>query len=331
MVTVKYTLSNSFIEAGRRQEKNIDCYNRNEIFSILMFQRVRRRIEFICSKRGVYKINDINILVGNMFLNETNMAEIQSEKKLTVYPKYVDIKRFMQIFQNIYGNIVTNHYMMEDPFMYRGVREYQTYDRMKTINWNASAKCGELKVNVLENTSQRDVVIFLNLKKDALLYSSDVIEESIRLCKTFAHALYKEGIKSMIYTNGKDIETNETVKIENNDLTNDYKCIVDDALARIVVKEGGNVYKEIEEDDFVYLYEEMIKKICKDKFLIFISNYQHEDFQKILIDIKKNNADFKWIVPVSNRNDCHIEEFLNKQSIIWRMNWEGASGGTNNE
>jgi len=329
MVTMKYTLSNSFVEKEKSIQRNVDNYNRNEIFSILMFQRIRRKIEFVCKRRGVYRIKDLNILVGNLFLNETNFAELESGKKLTVYPKYVDIKQFMEVYQNIYGDIITKQFMMEDPFMHRGIREYQTYDRMKTINWNASAKSGELKVNVLENTSQRDVVIFLNIKRDTLLQASDVSEEAIRLTKTFAYELYRQGIKSYIYTNGRDIETDEIIKVENYNLTKNYMDIVNDALARIVVKEGGNVYTEKEADDFVNMYEKLIKKAAIDKYIILISNYQRENLQNMLVDIKNNNADFKWVVPVSNRKDIHITDNLKKYSVIWRMNWEGVSGGVN--
>lgn len=329
MVKVKYTLSNSFIEKGKTVEKNVDCYNRNEIFSILMFQRIRRKVEFICSRRGVYRIKDVNILVGNLFLSETNFAEIKNEKKLTVYPKYVDINRFMKIYQNIYGNIITKQFMMEDPFMYRGVREYQIYDTIKSINWNASAKCGELKVNVLENTSQREVNIFLNIKRDTLLHSSEVSEEAIRLCKTFTLELYREGIKSSIYTNGRDIETDEIIRVENNDLSQNYADVVNDALARIVVKEGGNVHTENEADDFVSMYEALLKESAINKYIILISNYQRDDLQNLLVNIKNNNGDFKWIVPISNRNDYHVTDKLKSESVIWRMNWEGASGGSN--
>ena len=40
---------------------------------------------------------------------------------------------------------------MEDPFEYRGIREYQPYDDMRSVNWKATAKTGDLKVN--QNTN----------------------------------------------------------------------------------------------------------------------------------------------------------------------------------
>lgn len=327
LVTMKFILSSAFKEKNSDKKIVSDYYNRSEIFSLLMFQKIKRKIEFVCTKRGIYKIQALTIQVGNLFLNETNIKEVESNGKLVVYPGFVNVNQFLDIFQNVYGDIITKQFMTEDPFLNRGVREYQIYDRMKLINWSASAKTGELKVNILENTSKRDVVIFLNLQRDTMLLGSDITEEAIRLTKTFANELYKQGIKSIIYTNGNDIETDETVQIEDINSNKNYMDIVNNALARIVVKEGGNVHTEYEANNFMEMYKNKIEKLQEDKYLIFISNYQREDFQNALIDIKNKNADFKWIVPVSNRRDFHVGSNLIKKTVIWRMNWEGVYGG----
>ena len=326
MITVKYTLNNCFKEKGRteKNKKMSDNYNRNEIFSILMFQRIKRKIDFICTKRGIYNIDKLNIAAGNLFLNEKYIYDLESNSKIIVYPKSVDIKRFMNIYQNVYGNIITKNFMMDDPFTYRGVREYQIYDTMKMINWGATAKTAELKVNVMENTSEREVIIFLNMQRDTILLNSDVTEESIRLTKTFAQELYKQGIKSIIYTNGYSMDKDEMLVLEEFDSTKNYMDIVNCSLAALKVKEGGNVHKEYEEESFTEIYSEKIRKIPTNKYMVFISNYQREDFQNMLSDLKKSGRDFSWIIPVSNRKDIHINNYLNKDAHIWRLNWEGA-------
>lgn len=324
MITIKYTLDGCFREKGVNKKKVSDHYNRNEIFSILMFQRIKRKINFTCSRRGIYKINRLVILAGNLFLNETYLCELESDSKLTVYPKYVDKKRFAYIFKNVYGDIATNNFMNEDPFIYRGLREYQTYDTIKMINWSATAKAGELKVNVLENTSQREAVILLNIQKDNIITNSEVIEEAIRLTKSFSLDLYKQGIRCLIYTNGIDIETKDIIKIESFKSTESYIDTVNDALAHIEVKENKNVYSEKEENCFVEMYNKKIEKFSQSKYLIFISNYQREDFQNMLKNLKKSGRNFSWIVPVSNRNDFHVDHNLSRETEIWRLNWEGA-------
>lgn len=326
MITMKYTLDNCFKEINVKEKVLSDRYNRNEIFSILMFQRIKRKVNLICNRRGIYRINDLSILVGNLFLNDMYLCKLETKSKLTVYPKNVDYTKFIEVFQVIYGNIIMNNFMLEDPFVYRGVREYQIYDTMKMINWGATAKTGELKVNVLENTSQKDVIIFLNLQRDTIMLNSEVSEESIRLTKTLVQELNSQGIRSLIYTNGVDMETKEPIIIDKLKSGSSYMDIVNDALAHIEVKEGGNVHSFNDEKNFVDMYGSIIDKLAKREYLIFISNYQREDFQNMLLNIKKKNKPFSWIVPVSNINDLHINSGLKEEAKIWRMNWEGASG-----
>lgn len=331
MVTMKYMLDNSFQEEGIVRKRGSDQYNRNEVFSVLMFQRIRRKVNYRCTKRGLYEIRDFNVQVGNLFLSDLHIWSLESENRLMVHPKCVNAEQFLDVFQNVYGNVITNYFTSEDPFIYRGVREYNTYDRMKTINWSATAKTGEMKVNVLEHTSQRNVVLFLNLQRDTMLLNSDVSEESIRLVKTFALEFLRKGIPCEIYTNGRDCETGEVVNVDREAFGKGYMEIVNDSLARIVVREGGNVHREREEDDFLSLQEERVRKAAKDNYVIFISNDQREDFQKLLLELKKQNRDFSWIVPVSNVKDYHVGNVFHKEAKIWRLNWEGARGGAGND
>ena len=173
----------------------------------------------------------------------------------------------------------------------------------------------------MENTSEREVIIFLNMQRDTILLNSDVTEESIRLTKTFAQELYKQGIKSIIYTNGYSMDKDEMLVLEEFDSTKNYMDIVNCSLAALKVKEGGNVHKEYEEESFTEIYSEKIRKIPTNKYMVFISNYQREDFQNMLTDLKKSGRDFSWIIPVSNRKDIHINNYLNKDAHIWRLNW----------
>jgi uncharacterized protein (DUF58 family) len=67
------------------------------------------------------------------------------------------------------GVMQTKRQFLEDPFEYRGMREYQPYDDMKSINWKATAKTGDFKVNLHDFTTVRSVRIFLNLEDTGII------------------------------------------------------------------------------------------------------------------------------------------------------------------
>ena len=88
------------------------------------------------------------------------------------------------------------------------------------------------------------------------------------------------------------MDKDEMLVLEEFDSTKNYMDIVNCSLAALKVKEGGNVHKEYEEESFTEIYSEKIRKIPTNKYMVFISNYQREDFQNMLSDLKNQDAIF---------------------------------------
>lgn len=325
-VNLKFHISRNFLEVDKVNSQNSDHYNRNDLFSILMYQRLTRRIELECTQRGIYQIEQLSIVTGSLFLSEDFVEEIPCNSRIIVYPCCVEAERFAELFRTIYGNVITKQLVQEDPFMYRGIREYQSYDSMKRISWSATAKTGALKVHVLENTSQREVSVYLNLQKDSMILNEEVLEESIRLAKTFCMQFARKGIRTALYTNGYDGETEELVQITAAPAGRSYLEMVNEGLARIRFLEEKRVTGDKEEapNDFLRTYGEQILREADSKYIICISNYQRDDFQDMMLQLKKKTNDFLWMIPVSISRDYHPCQEIKKNTRMWRLNWEGA-------
>ena len=68
----------------------------------------------------------------------------------------------------LFEETLLNKFIFEDPFEFKGIRNYTTSDPMKKINWSASAKTGELMVNNYYDTTSRHVTIFLDVVNDSV-------------------------------------------------------------------------------------------------------------------------------------------------------------------
>ena len=55
-------------------------------------------------------------------------------------------------------------WIVDDPFMLAGVREYQYGDSMRDVNWKATAKTGNLQVNQRDFTADRRLMVYLNVE-----------------------------------------------------------------------------------------------------------------------------------------------------------------------
>lgn len=139
---------------------------------------------------------------------------------------------------------MAKRHMLEDPFEYRGIREYAPYDEMKTINWKATARTGDLMVNIRNYTSLRAVRIFLNLADTGILKNEQLVELCISIAARFAGELLEQGIRVAVYANGEDVLTGDPMKMQPSAGPGHMESI-NRAFARISLEEGVYPFGEL--------------------------------------------------------------------------------------
>ena len=104
--------------------------------------------------------------------------------------------------------------MLEDPFVFRGIRDYTSNDSLKNVNWKASARTGNLMVNEYDESVSRNVCILLNLEESGALRYDAVDEEAISIASGIAEMLVSQGINVSIISNGCDVDTHNHVFVQ---------------------------------------------------------------------------------------------------------------------
>lgn len=326
MLHLRFKVSRDLQFEDSRQNDVTDYYNRNELFSLLMFQRVTRRLNFRCKKRGVYTIKTASLLGSGLLMSEEYLLEFPTDTELIVYPGSVNSNRFERMFETMMGNVSTHRFLHEDPFSFRGIRDYQPGDPMKSVNWKASAKAMDLKVNVLDFTTEQRVEVYLNLNRETLGMDNEVLEESIRLAKTFAARLAKMGMQTALYTNGLHYESHEVVCVETGS-GDGFLELANEALAKIRLKDSAFAKMESEFDapDFCSMYGEQCRESGQEHYKIFISNYHHADFLELLESMVKQGQSISWVLPVeSTVSPIQLPDLLRERTTLWGMQWEGV-------
>ena len=85
---------------------------------------------------------------------------------------------------HLLGELETRRNQMEDPYTFRGIREYTYGDTYGKINWKATAKASKLMVNMYGYTSEQRVRILLNLETNIMVKTEYLQEMSIRMAGT---------------------------------------------------------------------------------------------------------------------------------------------------
>lgn len=277
-----------------------DRYYRNDLFSMRSYQRITRTHNISCPKRGYYGIYGIDLVGADLFFSEEMVASLSSETILHVLPKKLPYDQITQAVRRINGEIINRRYEIEDPFTYRGIREYQPYDELKTINWKATARTDELKVNMRENTSVSGVRIFMNLEDNGILRREELLELCISLCSGIAEYLLQEGVRLSVYANAGDCISGRKLQMEELvdqvSLTSLYK-----ALARLDLNSPM--------EKFADAFGEKLAEEKEVLYTIFLSPDIHEDYQKVLAKYqagREKKKDFIWICPVKKEGEQEI-------------------------
>lgn len=310
VLKIKYMVSRFLIFMDTRLTEVTDHTYRNDLFSVMMYQKLTRSISFLCTKRGYYTIDKIYLVCNDILLESELVSSSEVKLQLYVYPKPIESNRLQIPFQKMFGTVLARRLLYEDPFEFKSIREYQAYDTMKTINWKASAKTGTLMVNVHDHTASQQIKILLNIESDTLRKQEDLIEESIRLAAALATYFIEQGIPTALYTNALDIISRELLNVPAGSGRSHIRTI-NETLARIDDTQTP--------PSFISVLGQEMELTTTNDYILLISSYQRTDLQSKLTRLSLEKIDFSWVVPINREIVISVEGDLLNHIIPWEM------------
>lgn len=186
----------------------------------------RARIEGLT--RGVYSIDEINIAAMDLFRTRRMESTVKSHSGMTVYPAKIPVEKLSLPVRLMLGSVLTRRMAQEDPFALKGIRPYEIYDSPKLINWKASARTGELKVNQFEYTTDEALLFLLDMGCG----EEDDREEMLRLASSLSLLFLRRGVSVSLLANGRDCVNGRPILVRSGAGLG-HQITVDEALARI--------------------------------------------------------------------------------------------------
>lgn len=280
-----------------------DLTYRNDVFSFLANQRITRRIPVKCNHRGVFRISGVQLTFAGPFMNEINVLKVDSNCEITVYPKTVDSRRFSFIRSRISGEAERKKYMLEDPFVFRGIRDYTSNDSLKNVNWKATARTGNLCVNEYNESVSRNVCILLNLEDDGMLTYDSVNEEAISLAASVAEEFIRQGINVSLISNACDVDTKEAVGIREGAGVGHLGSI-NTVLARMDLKLEKEEFAALINRTFI---ENVSVQSSDNSVYVVISASRRKKLQQTMQEFEKKYGQVTWIVPYMTGGEYSLD------------------------
>lgn len=174
--------------------------NHRSVFSLKPYTHIKRRHRVRCLKRGNYTLNTATMTCGDIWGYKTLVKTEKFNAELLVYPRLVPIESIPFPSHSWLGEVIVRRWIIEDPFMIAGVRDYSGGEPMNKINWKLTARTGKLQVAKNDFTADHHLMIYLNFEVTEQMWGAvtdpELIEQGIRYAASISQMALDKGIKT---------------------------------------------------------------------------------------------------------------------------------------
>lgn len=172
--------------------------NHRSLFSLWGYTEVIRQHKVRCVRRGCYDLETVTLSCGDLFGISQTVRTDRVNQRLLVYPRSVPVEELPLPWRGWQGEFAVKRWMVEDPYLMLGVREYRSGDSLRSIHWKATSRTGQLQVREHGYTADRRLMILLNIaeKEDmwAEVNEEALMEWGIRCVLTLVEQALAEGM-----------------------------------------------------------------------------------------------------------------------------------------
>lgn len=157
---------------GQRSGKNEQNVQRGLIAGVFMlrgYKKCRRVWRVRCERRGIMKIENSTLTISDLFGLSQRARMFKADVSVRVLPAPAGMDMGELSGDLFIGNMQVRRFVLPDPFMISGAREYTGREPMNRIHWQQTARTGRLMAYKNEFTTERRIMIVLNMQRSETL------------------------------------------------------------------------------------------------------------------------------------------------------------------
>lgn len=168
-----------------------------ERMSVLPRKAVTRKVRLRLDSRGVYELMNYQISTGDL-LGLKEELRSGSGLSVVVMPRLPENQSLLQVFGGFLGDISVRRFILEDPVLTVGFRDYTGREPLKAVSWKRTAQTNKLQVKEFDHTAEQTVMVLLNVEGA----TSTELEACFSLMRYVCQELDRNKIPFAIRTNG---------------------------------------------------------------------------------------------------------------------------------
>lgn len=172
---------------------------------LLPYQRVRRTYQLSAVRRGLYYVEAASLKLGDLLGFYESYREIPLKVPVVILPEKRPLKKLVMPVRSVQGPLSVRRWILEDPLMIRGIREYTGNESQRYIHWPSTLKHDRLMVKQFDFTAEKSVLLFLNMESTKPFWKNtdtEALEEAIVIMRAVMEELTREKIPFSFASNG---------------------------------------------------------------------------------------------------------------------------------
>jgi len=203
--------------------------------------KLERRLEIIFPSRGCYLFQGGRLHGGDFLGLQENRESFSIFREVVVYPRGVNVDQLEQMLGGFLGEVSVRRFIMEDPILTIGIREYTGSEPLNLISWKHSARNNELMVKQLDYTVETVITIVLDINGSGR-DNPQHIEACFSLARSICQ-LFKE--KNVFF----DFVSNARIKTSKNQPQQLYRNLGNAQVHDILERLGRSTHHAFESFD----------------------------------------------------------------------------------
>ncbi|WP_219837471.1 DUF58 domain-containing protein [Paenibacillus sp. R14(2021)] len=269
--------------------------NHRSLFSLTGKKQLTRRHSVHAAQRGCYRVTSASLTFGDLFGMFSAWRSVPLQVELLVYPQPVDRELLQLPSRSWQGDIAVRRWIAEDPFVISGVRAYRSGDSLKMINWNATARTGNLQVHRRDYTADYRLTVLLNVEDHAGMWDAvndtSMIEHGIRLAAGILQYATEQGLETGFACNGHELDVpGKVMKVERGG-GSEHLTYLYEQLAKLVI------FRTL---PFHTMLEQLEAEWDEPGDLVIISAFMSEGIQSMMARLRERGHAVDWL-PIAER------------------------------
>lgn len=270
------------------QQENLDIredlYHRS-IFFLRSFRRIRRRHRVTCVRRGYFNMDSVTMSAGDLLglWNQTRQISLNAE--LIVYPQLLSDDDLPIPSRKWQGDVVVRRWILPDPYLLNGIREYRHGDTLRDVHWGATARTGVLQVKTRDFTASPRLMLVINVQISEEQWGElnpaqrDAVEEGFSVAATLATWAMSNGVEAGMCCNGMLVgESDREIYLEPSHGEGHLPMLLE-TMARVVVRRRKSIHS--------YLDEVLIEPAVSGMDILIISAYWSELLESRAAELRR--------------------------------------------